>query len=481
MAIGTKRSSTRFRVSAPTSSSDVPTSGAMTAAAGGKVTLGSLMKPIKDVWPVPDGTNGPLLTDPGQTITAPSTTGMTYYRWDSGKFNTQSQNWVAVPSSNGPAADAACQNVTTDRGDNYGSTGIGFPCISDFWFTAATTKMYLQYWGNPYTSGVNTSHHEVDIFVEHNGQLKSVRSMPAVYATGQATNQIFYRVVTFKEARSREFRIGMSANCWFMGVWIDTGANIFKGPNKPLLALHGNSWGEGGGNVFSTFGGNGGSAGVTWPTGCSLLRSNIAYMLGLATGFAVIICNQGGTQWINANGGITATDPTGKGFSPMLSANQVNNLVSKFGARGPIVMAPGNYNDGDNPVAAPIRDNYRNVVLGGIDRTVAGFTAIGKPTVPIILGGGEPKLAVAGSNRDLTNKGILDAGLLRPNNCLNMSEFFLDFPTSATTGDITPQLGPDGLHFRVDGCDGMSHDWAQRIAPLQVDRTWINAQMAWAA
>jgi len=103
--------------------------------------------------------------------------------------------------------------VTTNRG-NYGSSGIGFSSHSDFGFSADTATVILAYWVNTATlNGVSTSIHETQLFAEHEGKMKGIRSMPAFWNSGGG-NQMFYRVFTFKEARRRRFRVMMSANCW---------------------------------------------------------------------------------------------------------------------------------------------------------------------------------------------------------------------------------------------------------------------------
>lgn len=459
-------------------------SGSGGSGGSGKVTRASLYRNMRGVWPAADVTNGPLTVDSGITSTSPSTSGMRFVQWDSGKFNTQSQNLVAVPSSNGPASGAACQNTTTDRG-NFGSSGIGTPCHTDVSFVTDSAKIIPVYWQNPTGSaGVNTSYHEVQIFAEIEGQMKGIRRMPAAWPGGAASNQTFWRPVSFLEAKSREITVMLSANCWLMGVWIDSTANIMKAPNRPLLdAFHGNSWGEPNGNVFSFFGGNGAVVGVGFNQ-ASLLYSCVPIQNRLTSGAAAILCNQGGTQWVNANGsGISRDDATTKGFTSTWSQNQVNFLWSTFGSRYPTAIAIGNYNDGDNPVAGTgttLRNNYRDVVLYAIDKLVTRFTTGGPALakIPIILGGGEPKLAVAGANRDLTNLGILDAGALRPNNVIGTFNFFLDWPTSTTTADITPKLGPDGLHPLVGGAEAIGDNQAKRMGAFLMDSTWVNATLA---
>ena len=248
------------RIAVPTAvaGSEPSTKAQTDAGAGGTITLGETYDPMTGVWPAVDATNGPLTADAGPTNTAPSFTGLTLYAWSSGVFNTQSQNWLAVPASNGPAANQCCANVTTNRGQ-YGSSGIGFSSHSDFGFSADTAKVILAYWVNTATlSGVSTPNHETQVFVEHEGRMKGIRSMPAVWAHASGGgNQMFYRVLTFKEARRRRFRVMMSANCWLAGVYVDTDANIQKSKNLPFWMSFGDSWAEPNNNVYASVGGNG--------------------------------------------------------------------------------------------------------------------------------------------------------------------------------------------------------------------------------
>lgn len=445
----------------------------------GKVSLGSLARSMRGVWPAVDAVNGPLLADAGHTQTAPDFTGMREVPWNTaGAFNKQSQNWLTVPNGNGPSTGAACQNTMTDRG-NFGSSGIGTPCHTDFSFVTDSAKIIIKYYVNPTGMAVTTSYHETQIFAELQGQMKGIRIGPAMTAAGAGTG-VYYRVITMSEARSREIIAWLSANCWLMSVYVETGSNITAAPNRPVLELSfGNSWGEPNGNVFSFFGGNGAIAGVGF-TNASLLYSCVPLQRRLTHGFAEGLCNQGGTQWVTNNGGISRDEAVAKGFSPTLSTNQVNYAYSIFGDRYPTINAGGNYNDGDAPVAGSgttLRDNYRDVVTYALDKTVNKWGNFGtdavKSKVPIILLGGEPKFATAGSPRDYTNQGIKAAGVARPNNVIGTIDFFLMWQ-----GDITSKLGPDGLHPKINGAEAAGDMEAKLSFSMLVDQSWVNRTLA---
>jgi hypothetical protein len=441
-------------------------------AAGGKVALGDLYRPMLGVWPAVDATNGPLTADAGITGTAPSTTGLTYYSWGAGLFNTQSQNWVAVPSSNGPANNTeACANVTTPRG-NYGSTGIGFACHIDFSFVADTATLILVYrQSTTAMPGVTTSYHENRIFADHEGQMKQLRGAPASWPNGSGGNQVFYRVVTFKQALRREFRVWLSSNCWLMGVYIDTAASMTKAPNRPvLMGSFGDSWGEGDGNVFQPFGGNGSAAGVTWPSGCSLLDSNTALQYAMATGFAVIIGHQGGTGWVVANGSGLTQSSTADGFTPFCSQGQVNFFWNTFGARSPMAGVFGGWNDGTSPVSAPITTNYQAQVASGLGRLI-----VKDSTMPILVEGIQCKTISPGDGRDQSNTGIKQACAALPANVIG----FVDNIADLNYVDLATQnFGPDGIHPTVKGGNHIGINRAKRSASFTIPRSRVIAMQA---
>jgi hypothetical protein len=461
---------------APSASTSVglPTKAQMDAGAGGPVTLGELYKPMTGVWPAVDSVNGPLTADAGITNTAPSFTGLTYFAWNatnySGKsyFNQQSQNWVAVPSSNGPAANQCCQNTTTNRG-NYGSTGIGFPSHTDFSFSADTAKVIIVYWQCLTSmSGVSTSYHENQIFVEYEGQMKAIREFPASWPGGSGGGTLFYRVLTFSKAKRRRFRVWLSSNCWFAGIYVDTAANVQPSHNLPLVMSFGDSWAEPDGNVFASVGGNGSVAGVTWPSSCSLLYSNVDLQFALATGFAVALCHHGGTGWVVNNGGISAT-ASGTGFSPFLSNSQWGYSYGIWGSKYPIVFVAGGWNDGTSSVSAPVLTNYQAVVQAGFNRVIAS-----DPLMPILAAGIQDKSVVSGDGRDLSNQGIAAACAATPQ-CIGFIDQLHNWPLA--TGIDASDIGPDGLHPTLKGGDEIGANYAKKAAQFTIPRYRLNQML----
>jgi hypothetical protein len=431
----------------------------------GAITIGELTHPMDSVWPAVDATNGPLTADAGAVGTAPSFSGLTYYSWDSGKFNSQSQNWLPVPASLGPGTNTeACYNKATPRAEYFATPGITQPAHIDFGFIADTAKIILVYrhFGN-YTPG---SYHETHIFAEHDGRLKQIRSAPEAFSG--SGNKVFYRTVTFKEARRREFRFWLTSNLWLMGVYIDNTASIEKSPNRPLVAFPGDSWRDGAGNVFN-LGGNGGAAGVTWPSSCSLLLSCDPMNFLLHTGFAGILCGQGGTGYFNANNGSTSVGPdeTAAGSTPFLSSGQVNHLWDTWGSRKPIVFVAGGWNDGSLG-GTPYLNTYQTRAGYAYDKLIAKNSK-----VPIIVAGIQPKSIVTGDARDLSNQGLQAAVAARPNNCIG----FIDQLTRWNSTQIAPKVGPDGLHPTVYGGHDIGYFYAQKAAKFKVSRAWINDQL----
>ena len=476
--MGTRYEASGARFPTPTAPTDIANKSYVDNNAGGTVTLGELYQPLRGTWPAVDATNGPLTADAGITSTAPSFTGLTLYPWNSGKFNTQSQNWSAVPSSNGPTTNQVCQNTTTNRGNNYASTGLGFPCHSDFSFVADAATVIIAYWQTttfPAALGTSSSYHEVQIFAEHEGVMKGIRDAPAVWPNGSGGNQMYYRVITFKQARRREFRVMLSAGCWFAGVYIDTGAQISKAPNRPILmGCFGDSWAEPVGNVFNSLGGNGSQAGVTWPTGCSQLYSNSALQYAIATGFAVAIGNQGGTGWIVTNGSnLSATDPAVVGFTSFASQNQVDYFWNTWGAKNPMAFVGGGWNDGTSYSTA----TYQAAVDAGLRRLLAKNSAM-----PILVEGIQNKSITVGDGRDLANTGIANAVAALKTAGYNMCGFVNNLGDSLFSGQYvdlwTADIGPDGLHPTVKGGDFIGTNRAKASARFTVPRSFVNTTLA---
>lgn len=450
----------------------------ISAAAGGSVTMGELFQPHTGVWPAVDATNGPLKVNSAITNTAPSFTGMTFVPWNKvGAFNKQSQLWAAVPTSNGPTANQCCQNSTTNRGNNYASTGLKFPAPIDTWFIADTAKIIVQYWvttTHAANQGVSTPNHEVHLFAEHDSQMKSITQMPAVWphASGGG-NQMFYKSYEFSQALRKGFRLMLSAGCWLAGIWVDTGAKVNAGPNKPILfAGHGDSWAEPVGNVWASVGGNGSQAGVTWPTGCSLLMSNTIIQLCIATGMAGMPENQGGTGWFNQGpSGEPNVDLAGiVNFTPFCSTSQVDYWSFTYGPessvnRYSIPFIGGGYNDGAGYSTA----TYKAQVLKGLNKFVAK-----DPSAPIIVQGIQCKSITPGGGYDLANTGIKQACADVP----NVIGFIDDIADYAYVDMWSADLGPDGLHPTVKGGNNIGQNRAKKMAAMKIPRSRVLAAMA---
>jgi hypothetical protein len=463
-----------------TASNEVTTVGELNALAGGFVTLDSLAEDMLGVWPAADAVNGPLLVDSAITNSAPSFTGLSLVPWNSGRFNTQSENWLAVPASNGPTLNQACQNTTTPRG-NYGATGIGFPCHTVTTFVVDTAKIIVAYWVcNTSMVGVTTPHHEVALFAEHEGKMKGLREAPAVWPHGSGGgNQIFYKSFTLEEAREREFELWLSSNCWFIGVYIDTGADIQKAPNRPLLiSAHGDSWGEGDGNVFSAFGGNGSEAGVGF-LNCSLLYSNTALMYRMATRFATIISHQGGTGPFANNGGISFTS-TSTGFSPFGSTSQVNFMWNTFGGgsgndRNPCAGIFGGWNDGTTsgaPYLSLAQTRYTDIINNFLNKN---------PSMPILTEGIQCKSIGVGDARDLSNQGMLAAvNAFRAAGKINVLPYINNILDRNYVDIATSYFGPDTIHERIRGAQHTGINRHKKSANYKIPSTWVNQTLAWA-
>lgn len=474
------------------SPTDAPTKAQMDAAAGGWVQVADLLDPHTGVWPAVDATNGPLKVNSAITNVAPSFTGLTYHPWNStpNKFCKQSQNWVSAPAVTGLTAGDTCVNVTTNRTTNYYGTGVGAPGPIDTWFSADTTKIIVKYWvTTTYANnlGISTPNHEVLLFAEHEGQMKSIEGKPgtpepAVWAHAQGGgNQYFYKSWEFSRSNRKKFRLMLSAGCQFAGIYVDTGAKVLPGQNKPvLISGDTDSWAEPVSNVWSSVGGNGGSAGITWPSGCSLLLSNAIVQLAIHTGFATMPNGHGGTGYSNPGPGTGNTeDFSGVGSCPFMATNRVNFWSDTYGPTSPknrysIVFVAGGYNDGGTLSTA----TQKALALKGFDKYIAKVS--GSPTVangglPIIVRGIQVKTITQGATYDLSNTGIKQACTDRSGNVIGFIDDMYDY----NYVDIkASNLGPDGLHPTVEGGNQIGKRDAEKIALMWLPRSYINNTLA---
>lgn len=325
------------------------------------ITLGSLMHPMTDAFPAVDATNGPLTADTGITAGSPSTTGRTLFRWDSGVFRTQGMNWVAANTAANTSGQSAAINASTPRKYTYG-TSQGFPYESNHDFAFVTDAPTVTVWYWHWTGYSGSNYHDMRWMVEDGGRLKQVRGNVGLMmpSTSTAGGGFYSRTLTFKEARERQHRIMLPANCFVVGVYIDTLATIRKAANVPMMLMNGDSWQEPNGNVLAS------PIGGAYPTG-TFRTAGFAQEYAIATGFVTALIAQGGTGEFNCNDGAARARgyANAVGESVFHGDARIADAWAKFGAGAPIWRDMGGWNDGDLP-GSPFQSNYQSRVADGL-------------------------------------------------------------------------------------------------------------------
>lgn len=434
------------------------------------VPLERFINPIKDLHPAVDATNGPILTDSGLTATAPSFTNMTKYQWDSGVFNTQSQNWSTVLTGTGQntTGQSMCFNNTTPRTWTYGNMSPMNmeSCLDTGWVTDATTITIAFF---NYTAYTGTGYCDMTLWVEHQGRLKRVDT--GVPITQTASNGFIYRTLTFKEARNREFRILLPHSCWFAYVYINQSASIAKSANRFLIATNGDSWNEPHqtGTMMTNSGGGFGTG--TYYT----------YFLSQAiieqTGWAVILMAEGGTGEYNCNDGVLRAQNyvNAGGESVFHGQARINDFITKFGARNPLVWTIGGWNDGTLP-PAPVRSSYAATVLAGIDYFISK-----KPNIQLMYSNIQPVSIAAGDARDLARQGQADAIALRPLTVIGMVDstgMWIVNDTTATGQRMANVNNSDNIHLHAKGADMVAAWYLAKAKKFQIPLSYVTGMMA---
>lgn len=436
------------------SQSDVATGGGASS-----VTLGSLMKPMKGVWPAVDATNGPLTAD-AITSGSPTTTGLRFIAPNSGLLKFQNAHMVSYANGAGANTSGSTiyHNAPTPRIQGYGGRAND-PIEGNFemGFVTNATEIIIAYFNTGYYD--STVYHDMQVYAEHEGQMKKLTTLPR---TGSFTG-LGFRRITLKEARTREFRVFMQSATWLIGVWVTNLAQLTPAPNRPLILMNGDSWNEPNGDTLQN------PAGGAWPTG--VFRSwYLPQALSEATGFCVGSFAQGGTGRFNP---FTAdnTSANANNVSNFAGQPRVTDFATKFAARSPIVLELGGYNDGANYTQAA----YRTRVLDGIDRFIAA-----KSDIQMILAGIQPANSAATWPQQFydMNAGISDAAALRPNNVAGFINLEPMWPDKSTSGQRGAMVGPDSLHLHIGGATAVAEYLTAALARIKVPSTYLAAQLA---
>lgn len=416
-------------------------------AGDGRIALADTIRPMKGTWAAPDAVNGPILSDTGLVAGAPATSGVQLFPFNSGVFNTQSQNWWTVPQGTwqNNSGFPACANGSTPRVTTW-DVNINMPQESnlDTGFVTDSPTVTIVYMH--YVHYETRQQHDMQVWAEDDGVMKKITRLPRA---GNTANGIAYRTITFAEAREREFRLMLPWNCHFIGVYIGNAYTIRKSPNKLLVAMNGDSWGEPSGNVLQTpiHGG--------WPTG-TYQTYGMCQAVAEATGWAIILINQGGTGYFNVGG--TARNEeyeagTGK-VSTFLSKSRMDHFAENFGARYPLLWTIGGWNDGSLP-PDPVRTTYAARVTSGITRAINTVAAATEDAVDLQLmfSGIQSVSITEGDDRAQANLGIRDAMAVAPDNVIGYIDGMDMWPNSSMSGQRGNNVGPDTLHLHAKGAE----------------------------
>jgi hypothetical protein len=442
------------------------------------VGLDNWIKPMGMI-PAVDATNGPWTADTGFVAGVPAgfpnVSGKTFYAWNSGVFNTQSQNWQAVPTGAGQNTSgySACMNASTPRVWTFGSmTGYPLESLIDFSFVTDSTTVTLVYNALIANQGGSTTHHDHTVFYEHQGQMKELGTLPK---TGTGGSGLFYRTLTVKEARMAEWRFILPGMHWLIGIIVDSGATVRKAPNKFLFAYNGDSWGEAMGCTLAS------PIGGAWPTGTYRTAFLPTWLIRL-TGGAVIQMGQGGTGEFNANNSAaTAANVTNSdGSSVFHGVSRINHLVTNFGSRNPVVLTLGGWNDGTLP-AAPVAATYQTRVQEGIQRFIAA-----KSDIKLLYASIEPVSITGGDSRDLSLQGQLAAfaagKAVYPGNVLSYADLramWVDTSTAATSQRTANVNTTDTIHLHIKGGLTVANWLVAWLKNVKISASYVNAMMTW--
>jgi hypothetical protein len=444
------------------------------------IMLSDLMNPWGMIKAV-DATNGPWTADTGITAglpTAfPAVSGKTFYAWNSGIFNLQSQNWQAAGTAAGQNASgySAAINKSTPRLWTFGSlTGQPVESMIDVNFMTDSAAVTFVYYSRLADQQGSTTHTDMTVAAEVNGQMMELGALPAVNTAGTGNK---YRTITMQQARMAEWRALLPGNCYFIGILVDTGSTVRKAPNKLLLAYNGDSWGEAGGCTLAS------PIGGAWPTGTHRTHFLPTSIIRL-TNAAMVQSGFGGTGEVNANG--TAGDANyvnADGSSVFHGVSRINYFINTFGARNPLVLHLGGWNDRDSGFN---QAQYQARVQEGIQRWIAA-----KADIKLFYGSiqnvwlpGEGSLTAALTAMTNGQVAAFAAGRAAyPNNVLGWMDFrnmWPDGSTGATSQRTVNTNAADTIHLHVKGGYSVANYIVSLLKDIRLPQSYYNAMKGWA-
>lgn len=399
------------------------------------IKLKELYQPIIGVIPTSEVTQDQYFHDDVDSGTFVNMTGTL---WNSPEFNTQSQKLVAVNGSN-PAF--GCTNMSNGR-------QIGSILDIEFEFTGDKFAIHMQAFG----------YYDTQIYVEHEGQMMKIKSYPLADDYSGFT----FRSIKFSRYATRRIRIILPF-LYFLQIIHESNAVVKKTPNRPMIAITGDSY------VDASTGYNAGSS-------RSYVTAGVVDAIIEATGFAVLRLGQGGTGYFNNASGV-ASDALGPAdASRFFSSQRLTSLQATGPGSLTALVVNGTINDGE--------------LSGGTAamkaRALAGYQAVTTwdPGVSIIAVTPEPLgNPTVGGVHDLNRIAIIQAIDEHPQGIGVVDVFDPASPLWTGTGtEASPEadqqtklVGMDGIHGNWAGYKLYGHYISMKMGEMKIpiERAWL--------
>lgn len=398
------------------------------------IKLKDLYQPIVGVIPASEVTQDQYFHDNVDSGTFASITGTL---WNSPKFNTQSQKLVAANPSN---AAIGCTNMPNGR-------QVGSILDIEFEFTGDKFAIHMQAFG----------YYDCQVYVEHEGQMTKLKAFPMTDNYAGFT----FRSIKFARYTTRRIRI-LIPFIYFLQIIHENNAVIKKTPNRPMIAITGDSYVDG----SSAY--NEGSA-------QSYMTAGVVDAIIEATGFAVLRLGQGGTGYFNNATG-AASDAPGPINSTRFFSTQRIAAMQEIGTGNLLaLLVNGTINDGElSGGTAAMRA-----------RALEGYQAVSSwdPGISIVAVSPEPlNNPTAGNVHDLNRLGIIQAIDEHPQGVGVVDVFNPASPLWTGTGTeaapVADQqsklVGMDGIHGNYAGYKLYGHYISMYMGEMKVpiERAW---------
>jgi hypothetical protein len=450
---------------------------------GGSIPLMSQWRPELSRMPAVSP-SGPLVADSGilsgdlPTSSAPpllNQTGMRFIPWNAvDSINAQPlfnyQGMVPAPAPTGiqAAAGRTCLlNACTPRFFN-GNAGQYYNGNQSIRVGVAGQKVvFVFYVGQGQITATGIDNH---IMVEHEGENKHLNSsnsatdgLPRNVSGGSG---VYRRELTHIDHRYREHRLIMGANCYFIGMWVETLSTIQRPKNRPQCFVAGvDSWND----ALTWFS----SPGYAWPRGdwqCLPPCVVGSFYTGMAGGTDA----QGGTGEYNPNGtpGGDLATYNGNRSSAAWSDSRVNWRVNWWSSQFPIFLDIGGWNDG-SLMTTPYQSTYKARVAARVQKTVDRCTALGRPTRFVNVGIEPANISGTTDPKWLASLGQAEVPSLFPGVVLGHVPLMPMWPDSSTTGPRALYCNDsDKIHTVACGDDAVMGYITDAMGKFSIDEAY---------